>query len=135
MAKKAKYDWGKTRSSKYQKLETRLNFRLDITASGQDSVYIDVAQSLSLINRKLIRQGHVFQVTGLTAWSKDTDAEGMDFSVCSLPRTWMMFNSYKKARSLWNRHNLEAIDALGAGNLSKYYDFKVLFDREHFKEK
>ena len=43
-----------------------------------------------------------------------------------------MFNAYKKARSLWNQMNLEAIDALGSGNLPKYYDFKVYFDREHF---
>ena len=43
-----------------------------------------------------------------------------------------MFNAYKKARSLWNQMNLEAIDALGSGNLPKYYDFKVFFDMEHF---
>jgi hypothetical protein len=53
-------------------------------------------------------------------------------SVSALPRTWMMFNAYKKARSLWNQMNLEAIDALGDGNLPKYYDFKVFFDMEHF---
>ena len=44
----------------------------------------------------------------------------------------MMFNAYKKARSLWNKMNLEAIDSLGTGNLPKYYDFKVYYDREHF---
>ena len=44
----------------------------------------------------------------------------------------MMFNAYKKARSLWNQMNLEAIDSLGSGNLPKYYDFKVFFDRSHF---
>ena len=44
----------------------------------------------------------------------------------------MMFNAYKKARSLWNQMNLEAISALGEGNLPKYYDFKVFMDMEHF---
>ena len=43
-----------------------------------------------------------------------------------------MFNAYKKARSLWNQMNLEAIDALGDANLPKYYDFKVFMDMEHF---
>ena len=133
MAKKAKYDWGKTSSSKYQKFETRLTFKTTVDANSQDSVYIDTAQSLSLINRKLVRQGHVFSVNGLKVWSNDVHGDGMDVSVCALPRTWMMFNAYKKARSLWNQANLETIDALGAGNLSKYYDFKVLFDAEHFK--
>jgi hypothetical protein len=132
MARKAKYDWGKTRSSKYQKFETKLTFKFDSTANAQDSVYIDLGQCLSLTNRKLIRQGHVFKVSGMTPWTQDGDADGLDFSVSVLPRTWMMFNAYKKARSLWNQMNLEAIDALGEGNLPKYYDFKVFYDREHF---
>ena len=133
MPKRAKYDWGRSSSSKYQKFETRVTHKTTIIANSQDSVYIDVAQSLSLQNRKLVRQGHVFDVSGLKIWSNDVSADTMDVSVSVLPRTWMMFNAYKKARSLWNQHNLEAIAALGDGNLSKYYDFKVLFDREHFK--
>lgn len=132
MAKKAKYDWGKTSSSKYQKFETDLTFKFDLTSDAQDSFYVDIAQSLSLINRKLVRQGHVFKISNMRAWSHDGDAEFRDFQVSALPRTWMMFNAYKKARSLWNKMNLEAIDSLGTGNLPKYYDFKVYYDREHF---
>ncbi len=132
MAKKAKYDWGKTSSSKYQKFETDLTFKFDLTNDTQESFYVDTAQCLSLINRKLVRQGHVFKISNMRAWSHDGDAEFRDFQVSALPRTWMMFNSYKKARSLWNQMNLEAIDALGSGNLPKYYDFKVYYDMEHF---
>lgn len=132
MPKKAKYDWGKSRG-KYQKFETGITLKLDMPTNTQDSVYVDTAQCLSLINRKLVRQGHVFSISNMRAFSKDTDAEGMDFSASCLPRTWMVFNAYKKARSLWNTMNLDAIQALGAGNLPKYYDFKVLYDVEHFK--
>lgn len=134
MARKAKYDWGRSRDGRYQKFETRLSFNLQTTnASAQDSMYIDVAQSLSLINRKLIRQGHVFKIKNWRTYCLDADSNYVTYSVSALPRTWMLFNAYKKARSLWNQMNLEAIDALGTGNLPKYYDFKVLFDREHFK--
>lgn len=132
MARKAKYSWGKT-GGRYQKMETRMTWKCSLEANSQDSVFIDLAQSLSLVNRKLIRQGNVFKVTGLTLFSQDAEADSCMFSASVLPRTWMMFNAYKKARSLWNQMNLETIDALGAGNLSKYYDFKVLFDAEHFK--
>ncbi len=133
MAKKAKYDWGKTRSSKYQKFETRITSRFDVEIDSHDSVYVDTAQCLSLINRKLVRQGHVFQINGLRFWSDDAASDSRSITVSALPRTWMMFNAYKKARSLWNQMNLEAIDSLGTGNLPKYYDFKVLFDKEHFE--
>jgi hypothetical protein len=132
MARKAKYDWGKTSSSKYQKFETDLTFKFDLTHDTQETFFIDTAQCLSLINRKLVRQGNVFKISNMRVWSFDGDAEFRDFQVSALPRTWMMFNSYKKARSLWNQMNLEAIDALGSGNLPKYYDFKVYYDREHF---
>lgn len=96
MPKRAKYDWGKTSSSKYQKFETRLTHKTAISSNSQDSVYIDVAQSLSLQNRKLVRQGHVFDISGLKIWTNDGSAQTMDVSVSVLPRTWMMFNAYKK---------------------------------------
>jgi hypothetical protein len=132
MARKAKYDWGKSRNGRYQKFETRLAFKFTHSSNDQDSAYIDTAQCLSLINRKLVRQGHVFKIKGLKFWSGDAQADTTDISVTALPRTWMMFNAYKKARSLWNQMNLDAIDALGSGNLPKYYDFKVFMDMEHF---
>jgi hypothetical protein len=132
MARKAKYDWGKSRDGRYQKFETRLAHQIAHDADSKESIYIDVAQCLSLTNRKLVRQGHVFKVKGLKFYAMDSDADAVDFTVSALPRTWMMFNAYKKARSLWNQMNLEAIDALGSGNLPKYYDFKVFMDLEHF---
>jgi hypothetical protein len=135
MARKAKYDWGRSSNSRYQKFETRLTFnpQVAISSSTKDSAYIDLAQCLSLTNRKLVRQGHVFKVKGFKAFAFDTHANTTQMAVSVLPRTWMMFNAYKKARSLWNKMNLEALDALGDGNLPKYYDFKVFMDREHFK--
>ena len=136
MARKAKYDWGKSRDGRYQKFETRIAHKFTFDASGasngQDSFYVDVAQNLSLINRKLVRQGHVFKIKGMKVWTGDAQGDDYELSLSALPRTWMMFNAYKKARSLWNQMNLEAIDALGTGNLPKYYDFKVFFDMEHF---
>ena len=132
MARKAKYDWGKSRSGRYQKFETRFALKFTATADSQDSVYIDTAQCLSMVNRKLVRQGHVFKIKNMHAWCSEGGSESMDLRVSALPRTWMMFNAYKKARSLWNQMNLEAIDALGSGNLPKYYDFKVFYDMEHF---
>ncbi len=133
MAKKAKYDWGRS-SGKYQKFETRLTLKpAALETNAQDTVYVDVAQCLSMTNRKLVRQGQVFKIKNFKAWAADADASQQYFAVSALPRTWMMFNAYRKARGLWNQMNLDAISSLGAGNLSKYYDFKVFFDAEHFK--
>ncbi len=134
MARKAKYDWGKSRDGRYQKFETRLNlkgtFDDDNTSPHSDSKFIDLAQCLSVVNRKLVRQGHVFKVKNLQLWSED-DSPTSFVKIGVLPRTWPMFNAYKKARSLWNQYNLEAFGDIGASNLPKYYDFKVLMSAVH----
>ena len=133
MAKRAKYDWGKSRDGRYQKFETRISTKLLATASSSpyaDSGYIDIAQCLSLINRKLVRQGQVFKVKGMSLYSKDTSPE-TTFKVGVLPRTWVMFNAYRKARSLWLEQAQSAFSQVGQGNLPKYLDFKVLADEGH----
>ena len=135
MAKKARYDWGKSRSGRYQKFETRLMFKW--TGAGadgvdEDSVYIDLAQCLSALNRKLVRQGQVFKVKSMRIFTNDDSPESQ-IKIGVLPRVWPMYNAYKKARSLWNQHNLTALQGVGGGNLPKYYDFKVFMEQEHFK--
>lgn len=133
MARKAKYDWGKS-SGKYQKFETRLALKAAALSNTQspysDSVYIDVAQCLSIVNRKLVRQGQVFKIKNFRAYTNDDDNVAM-LKVGVLPRSWCMFNAYKKARGLWNAHNLDALADLGSGNLPAYYDFKVFMDPNH----
>ncbi len=133
MAKKAKYDWGKS-SGKYQKFETRMQLKWTTAGSGDapysDSVFIDVAQCLSVANRKLVRQGQVFKIKGMRAYTNDS-APVANLKVGVLPRTWPMFNAYKKARGIWNAHNLDGLQDLGAGNLPAYYDFKVFMDNNH----
>jgi hypothetical protein len=133
MARKAKYDWGKSRG-KYQKFETRLAMKWteadNASSPYSDSVYIDIAQNLSVINRKLVRQGQVFRVKGMKVYTNDTSPTAF-VKIGALPRTWPVFNAYKKARGLWNAHNLDALRDLGTGNLPAYYDFKVFMDVNH----
>ena len=131
--KKAKYDWGKG-SGKYQKFETKVKLKWT-HVSGEaepykDSAYIDVAKCLSVLNRKLVRQGQVFKIKGFSVYTNYTDEQSM-IKIGVLPRVWPMFNAYKKARRLWNEHNLMALRDTGASNLPKYYDFKILMDGTH----
>ena len=137
MPKKAKYDWGRSTNKRYQKLETRISTKLSATASSEpyaDSGYIDIAQCLSIINRKLVRQGQVFKVKGMTLYSKD-ESPATTFKVGVLPRTWPMFNAYRKARSLWLEQAQMAFSTVGSGNMPKYLDFKVLADVKHVLNK
>lgn len=137
MAKKAKYDWGKSRDGRYQKFETRISTKLIASVNSEpyaDSGYIDIAQCLSMINRKLVRQGQVFKVKNMKLYSKD-ESPVTTAKVGVLPRTWVMFNAYKKARSLWLDQARQAFSSIGEGNMPKYLDFKVLMDEGHILAK
>ena len=133
MPRKAKYDWGRSSNKRYQKFETRISTKLTATAEDSpyaDSGYIDVAQCLSIINRKLVRQGQVFKIKGMHLYSKD-ESPVTTYKVGVLPRTWVMFNAYKKARSLWLQQAQFAYENVGAANMPKYLDFKVYADEGH----
>jgi hypothetical protein len=137
MPRKAKYDWGRSTNKRYQKFETRISTKLTATAASSpyaDSGYIDIAQCLSYINRKLVRQGQVFKVKNMMLYSKD-ESPVTTWKVGALPRTWVMFNAYKKARSLWLAQAAETFAEVGEGNMPKYLDFKVLMDEGHYDNK
>jgi hypothetical protein len=87
-----------------------------------------------MINRKLVRQGQVFKVKGMKLYSKDTSPVTTG-KIGVLPRSWVMFNAYKKARSIWLEQAQTAFSAVGTGNMPKYLDFKVLADVKHVLNK
>lgn len=124
---------------KYQTMETRINLKWNTAGSDnsstgyKDSVFIDVAQCLSTLNRKLVRQGQVFRIKGLRAYTNDSSPDKTMLKVGVLPRNWPMFNGYKKARAIWNKHNLAAVENIGASNLPKWYDFKAMMNPTHVK--
>ena len=94
-----------------------------------DSAYIDVAQHLSLLNRKLIRQGQIFRITNLRVFSQQT-TEQLRFKVSVIPRTWMTRNSWVKAKALFDEMNAVAAQNVGGPSVfPKWHDFKVYMDR------
>jgi hypothetical protein len=95
--------------------------------------FIDLAENLSIVNRKLIRQGQNFAVTGFTV-----QADGLDPSTPSqaliilstLPNNWVTHNAWVKARALW----FEMRDLVLDDNPSvagRWSDFKVLMSAAH----
>lgn len=131
MARKArgkKYDWTET----HVKLKwTTANMG---TSPFSDSVYIDTAQCLSLLNRKLIRQGQIFRIKNMRFYTNDTSPNA-SIKVGVIPRTWVTRNAWVKARALWNKMNEQAAeDVSGQMIYPKYHDFKVHMDYNHYTE-
>lgn len=99
-----------------------------------DSVYIDVAQCLSLLNRKLIRQGQVFRIRNMRFYTNDTSPNST-VKVGVIPRNWITRNSWVKAKALWNKLNATVTeDVSGPAVFPKWHDFKVFMDYNHYTE-
>lgn len=100
---------------------------LDLRFAVADSAgqYIDLGQCLSLVNRRLYRQGYVYRVESFS-WSPAANASLL--SVASLPTTWVTYNAWVKAKALWSKMN-----RISGIAYPKYHDFKVFMDIAHYE--
>lgn len=127
--KKKDYDWFESK--------VKLKWSGDVGASTSphsDSVYIDVARCLSVLNRKLVRQGQLFRIRNLRAYTNDTSPK-VTLKVGVIPRNWVARNAWVKAKALWDKMNAQITeDVSGTMIYPKYHDFKVYMDYNHYTE-
>ncbi len=100
-----------------------LEMKFIVQADGLQ--YIDLGQCLSLVNRRLYRQGYVYRVESFS-WVAGAVASTLD--IASLPPNWIVFNAWKKAKALWTKMN-----RVSGISYPKYHDFKVFFDSSHYE--
>ena len=120
--------------------ETVLTFKLD-GASGAGEDYIDIAQCMSMVNRKLNRQQGLWSVLGVTLFADALDSNvappqrtGVPYTVAisGAPRTWVTRNSLVKAFHAWRDQQLLAVDSAGSESLKpRWEDFKVYLNENH----
>ena len=104
------------------------------TSPYSDSVYIDTAQCLSLLNRKLVRQGQIFRIRNMKFFTNDTSPNST-IKVGVIPRNWVSRNAWVKGKALWDELNATAAADVGASSIyPKWHDFKVHMDYNHYTE-
>ena len=128
--KKMKYDWFTTKV--HLEVDT---FDLNSSPNFADSLYVDVAQCLSIANRKLVRQGQIFKISNLQIYSKEADADDFRIKVGTLPKNWVTRNAWVKSKALFDEMNARALmDLSGPNMLPKWHDYKILFNNEHYTQ-
>lgn len=89
---------------------------------GPGTYYLDLARSLSIQERRLHRQGLIYNVSG--GLIKDSNNEST-VRINVAPDTWVTRSAWKRGKSLWDKHIREALEA-GIGAVKpKYHDYKV----------
>lgn len=110
--------------------QVTLTFDMGNAASTK---FIDLAENLSILNRKLIRQGQNFAVTGFTVQSSGLNPATPDQALIALsvlPNNWVTHNAYVKAKALWKEMRDLVLDDNPSVS-GTWSDFKVLMDASH----
>lgn len=101
--------------------------RLSFEGTGSGTMYVDLSMALSMVNRRLYRQGCYYYVNSIEFY----DDQQNTVNVLTAPDTWVTKASYRRGLGIWNEMN-EQVLRMGAGTiLPKYHDFKVYLTDGH----
>ena len=106
-----------------------LTFNLPVVPAGTTAtLYADLSQVASLVNRRFYRQGINWAVAGFKVL---TGAGSLgSVTVSKLPNTWVMSNAWTKSFKTWQKMNNEAL-AETESIRPKFLDFKIYADSAH----
>ena len=117
--------FGNYPAKKYKKgtpAVTRLSFEF----SGDGTQFIDIAAALSVINRRLYRQGLYYYVNSVEYYDNQTNV--VDLHV--IPDNWVTRSAHRRAKGVFDEMNNRALLSLNT-IMPKYHDFKVYMSPLH----
>ncbi len=116
-----------------------LSFRIANQDAGE--VYIDIAKSMTILNRKLFRQQGLWHVHGVCTYAESDYTVGSGLSgttgvpytvsISGAPRNWVTRNSLVKGFEHWKDQQKKAYDASSTAIKPKWQDFKVWLNESH----
>lgn len=99
-----------------------------VEAGAAKRFYVDLAQIMSIVNRRFYRQG----INAAVAGFKFQSAGPGTVQVCKLPNTWVTSNAWEKAFRAWDKQQKQDVDEAGAQSaMAKFRDFKVFMEPNH----
>ena len=122
--------------AKIQRANLSLLYDLSGLDAGDDG-FIDLAESLSMVNRKLFEQGRLYHISSMQLVLLDPTAQGVvqgdycQLTVLTAPNTWVTANAWYKAKKVWQAMRAEVLDK-NPSLQSKWDDFKVYLNNDHF---
>jgi len=94
-------------------------------AGTETSHFIDLAKDLSIVNRRLYRQGRDYHVKKITIVSSNTPNLGNRVSVSGISSSWVAHQAWKRGFEVWNKMDKEASENLSGNIRGTWSDFKV----------
>jgi len=101
------------------------------TPGTETSHFVDLARDLSILNRRLMRQGRAYHVKKITLISSNTPNGGNRVSVSTVPDNWVSSGAWKRAKSTWDEMNKTATSQIAGNITGTWADFKVYMTTDH----
>tara|TARA_B110000444_G_C18836620_1_gene596381 strand:- start:2001 stop:2969 length:969 start_codon:yes stop_codon:yes gene_type:complete len=102
--------------------------RMSFECQGNATRFIDIAKSLSAINRRGgYRQGVYYYVNSVEVYNNSTGV----LDLHTLPDTWVTKMAHQRGRKLWSKMNRMVSPPLMNGVAPAYHDYKVYMSEEH----
>jgi hypothetical protein len=99
-------------------------------AGTETSHFIDLAKDLSAVNRRLYRQGKVYQIANISISSRDT-ANGL-ISWSTAPDTWVTRAAWNRGFLMHEEMNRKVLDMPGSmTRKGRWHDYKVYLSDDH----
>ena len=119
----------RSRSAKKTMTPAVLTLRYEVTNSGsagtETSHFIDLAKDLSMVNRRLYRQGRDYHVKKITVVSSNTPNGGNRVSASVIPGGWVSRQAWKRGFNVWNLMDKNASENIAGDIRGTWSDFKV----------
>ena len=103
-----------------------LQYLIPGDGSGTKEVIVDLARDLSVVNRRLYRQGYTYAV-GKVVFAQQIPMTTTALFAQTAGNTWMVQNAWKKGKAIWTGQRKEVAELL-PGIDGKWSDFKVKLD-------
>ena len=123
-----------TKKSSFTPANRFLRYQLigpaDPNTNPEKSHFIDIARSLSALNRRLYRQGKVYQIANITVTSRNTVNGLVSFSTA--PDTWVTRAAWNRGFKMHSEMQKLVTDLPGSEvRKGRYNDFKVYLSDDH----
>ena len=114
------------------KMRFRLN-NIDPDTGGftpQKTLFVDLSQCASIVNRRFYRQGLVWPVQGFELKDIGTNQiTGANVLISKLQDTWPTNNAWTKSRAIWDEQQMRAVEDMGAESaVARFRDYKIHMD-------
>lgn len=123
----AKRDLSRNLPAKKYSHSNPTELRLSFEFSGNSTQFIDIARSLSAINRKFFSQQAYYYVSKVELYNN----EDAFVDIHTLPDTWVTKNACRRGRAMLEKMNGLLDPAVSGLAAAPYYDFKVYMSDRH----